>query len=186
MRSIDAVAAEGVKIGRAGGRLAIVLAAASTLATASAFAAGGTKAPPKLTVGAHYWEVSVGGRSYKVPDAGRIVYCRTAKVETITPIVHLTASKAAPNFYAFRVTAPKGQGRTSAVEEHFSGRGTVLNIPITPSGLRKLGLLSADGNRALFPPGTYTLGVFQHPVPVEGSVKPLLLQHITLAPKASC
>ena len=168
-------------------RLAMVVAAAASLLPGTgALAANGSKAPPKLTVGAHYWEVSVNGQSYKVPAAGRIAYCTTSKVEAITPIVHLTASKAGANFYSFRVTAPKGDGRTAGLEEHFKGRGTTLNVPMTPSALRKLGLQHADGNHGVFPPGTYRLGVFQHAVPVEASVKPLLQQTITLAPKAGC
>jgi hypothetical protein len=172
-------------VGRTGAQLAVVLVAASTLVAASAFAAHGSKPPPKLTVGARYWEVGVNGQSYKVPASGRLKYCASAKLEAMTPIVHLKAKKAAPNFYAWKITGPKGALQTAAAEARFSGRTTVLNVAVPPSAFTH-GLKRADGNREALPAGTYELSVFQDRVPLEGSLKPLMRQTITLAPKAGC
>jgi hypothetical protein len=139
------------------------------LITAGAFAAGGhhkkatghhKKAAPetKVHVTVHTWEVSISGHTQKAIVGGTVKYSPNAPVESITPVVHLTAEREGKNTYSYRVKGPHNE-ETGVTEGTFSGTSTTLDPPIVPLALTLGPEGDPRGENATFTPGKYELEV---------------------------
>jgi hypothetical protein len=151
-----------------------------------AIAAGGISlsgpafaAQSEVRIGTHHWEIKVSGRSYTVKPGGRIVYPACETVETITPVVKLSAKHGPEHVYAAWLVGPKSAGESQGREEVFSGKNGVFEYPIIAIAFPKL---TRKVNRTQFVAGTYTLQMR-----FGGKrAKPKTVETIQLATKPGC
>lgn len=153
--------------------VAVVMAGGLSLAV-SALAA-----KPEVQVGAHHWLIKVSGHSYRVKPGGQIVYPSCETVETITPVVDLSAKRGPEHIYEAWLVGPKTAGESQGREAVLSGKHGVFEYPVIAIAFPEL---TRTVNKTHFLAGTYTLQMR-----FGGKrAKPITVETVKLTTKRGC
>lgn len=105
-----------------------------------------------LTVSSYRWVVSIDSKSQVASPGGKVEYCSTATIESLTPMLTLKSADKGVHIYGFELVGPKGAGTTGLSERSFRGRRMAVTTHFPPVAF---GHLTAGQSTPHFVPGVY-------------------------------